>query len=80
MIAEKFEAMVSLGLANSRMKDFYDIWSLSREFSFDGASLSEAIRKTFARRGTGFPTAMPVVFTQEFFDDANKQRQLLRLM
>ena len=57
VVAEKFEAMVSLGLANSRMKDFYDLLSLSREFAFEGNLLSEAIQKTFARRGTALPSA-----------------------
>ena len=54
-IAEKFEAMVSLGTANSRMKDFYDIWLLSRRFDFDSATLKEAIRLTFERRSTILP-------------------------
>lgn len=51
-IAEKFEAIVKLGTLNSRMKDFYDIWLLSRQFDFDGAIIAEAIRSTFIRRGT----------------------------
>jgi hypothetical protein len=51
-IAEKFEAMVKLGILNSRMKDFYDIWLLSRQFDFDGIKLAEAIRLTFQKRGT----------------------------
>ncbi len=51
-IAEKFEAMVKLGVLNSRMKDFYDIWLLSRQFDFDGGKLAEAIRLTFEQRGT----------------------------
>lgn len=46
-IAEKFEAMVKLGVINSRMKDFYDIWMLSRQFNFNGAQLAEAINLTF---------------------------------
>jgi len=75
MVAEKFEAMVSLGLANSRMKDFYDVWSLTRDFPFEGSSLSMAIKKTFAKRGTQLPSGMPVVFTSEFFEDAGKKRQ-----
>lgn len=75
VIAEKFEAMVSLGLANSRMKDFYDVWTLSREFQFDGSSLAEAIKKTFQRRGTELPSGVPLVFTPEFFDDADKKKQ-----
>lgn len=52
VVAEKFEAMVKLGLANSRMKDFYDIWTLSQEFDFDGSVLSAAILATFNRRRT----------------------------
>jgi Nucleotidyl transferase AbiEii toxin, Type IV TA system len=75
VIAEKFEAMISLGIANSRMKDLYDIQVLSREFTFDGIVLSEAIRKTFATRGTQLPLRKPVVFTAEFFDDADKKKQ-----
>jgi len=49
VVAEKFEAMLKLGLANSRMKDFYDIWALSRGFDYDGAVLSAAIQATFKR-------------------------------
>ncbi len=54
-IAEKFEAMIKLGILNSRMKDFYDIWLLSRQFDFDGTQLAEAIRLTFKQRGTSLP-------------------------
>jgi len=75
VIAEKFEAMVSLGIANSRMKDLHDIQSLSRGFSFDGTILSEAINKTFAARGTRLPFVAPLVFTVEFFNHPEKKRQ-----
>ncbi len=51
-IAEKFEAMIKLGQLNSRMKDFYDIWLLSRQFEFELSSLAEAVRLTFKQRGT----------------------------
>ena len=51
-IAEKFEAMVSLGELNSRMKDFYDIWLLSRQFAFEFNRLAEAIKLTFQQRDT----------------------------
>lgn len=50
VVAEKFQAMVKLGMANSRMKDFYDVWTLSREFDFDGGVLSTALQATFKRR------------------------------
>jgi hypothetical protein len=55
VVAEKLEAMVKLGIANSRMKDFYDMEVLCRTFSFDGKSLRDAIRNTFKRRGTELP-------------------------
>lgn len=58
-IAEKFQAMVNLGELNSRMKDFYDIWLLARQFDFAGAQLAEAIKQTFARRNTPIPEALP---------------------
>jgi len=51
-IAEKFEAMLKLGELNSRMKDFYDIWLLCRQFDFEGEKLAESIRLTLERRGT----------------------------
>lgn len=75
VVAEKFEAIVTLGMANSRMKDFYDLLSLSREFPFEGKLLSEAFQKTFTRRGTQLPREMPVAFTPEFFEDADKKKQ-----
>ena len=76
VIAEKFEAMVNLGMANSRMKDFYDVHRLGREFPFDGRTLSDAIRNTFDRRNTPVPRKnTPIVFTGEFFADENKKKQ-----
>ena len=76
VIAEKFEAMVKLGIANSRMKDFYDLWKLSRDFRFGGPLLSEAVRKTFARRETELlRDKLPVVFTEEFYRDEIKNKQ-----
>ncbi len=75
VIAEKFQAMVALGRANSRMKDFYDIWILSRSFSFDDDRLAQAIAATFARRETAGPTALPDALTPAFAADEQKQRQ-----
>lgn len=59
VVAEKFQAMTVLGIANSRMKDFYDLWTLARQFSFEGATLSAAIEATFDRRKTPLPTDAP---------------------
>jgi hypothetical protein len=77
VIAEKFEAMVKLGMANSRMKDFHDLRALSQLFQFDGQLLAEAIVRTFERRKTAIPTiaAPPRAFTAEFYEDESKQRQ-----
>jgi Nucleotidyl transferase AbiEii toxin, Type IV TA system len=73
-IAEKFEAMIKLGELNSRMKDFFDIWLLSRQFDFDGVVLGEAIRQTFANRETAI-TVNPVAWTTTFASNAAKQTQ-----
>jgi predicted nucleotidyltransferase component of viral defense system len=75
VIAEKFQVMVALGLANSRMKDYYDIWMLSRNYAFDGERLSRALAATFERRGTAVPEEVPDALTQVFATDATKQRQ-----
>jgi hypothetical protein len=74
--SEKFEAMTKLGVLNSRMKDFYDLWLLSRKFDFDGAMLATAIQKTFANRTTEVQSR-PAAITPEFGGDASKQTQWL---
>jgi len=74
-IAEKFHAMVDLDLQNSRMKDFYDVWILSRTLAFSGHGLSQAIRYTFQRRQTSVPSAAPVALTAVFYDDPIHVRQ-----
>jgi hypothetical protein len=74
-IAEKLEAMVVLDVANSRMKDFFDIAFLARTRSFDGGLLSRAIEATFRRRGTPLPATIPVALTTAFFDDKAKGLQ-----
>jgi hypothetical protein len=73
-IAEKFEAMVSLGRLNSRMKDFFDIWLLATTAEFRGEDLQAAISATFARRGTAVALE-PVAFSEEFAGDPAKQMQ-----
>jgi len=75
VIAEKFEAMVHLGFANSRMKDFYDIWALSKFMKPDCDTLAMAIANTFRRRGTALPSDTPVALTGEFSRDDMKQKQ-----
>lgn len=75
VIAEKLEAMVQLGMANSRMKDFYDVAVLARDFDFGGALLARAIRATFERRKTPLPTITPVALTPAFTEDSTKKTQ-----
>jgi hypothetical protein len=72
VIAEKFHAMIRHDLLNSRMKDFYDIWLLSRHFDFDGTSLTDAICKTFARRDTELTDHPVGAFTEAFYRDPAK--------
>ena len=66
VIAEKTEAIVSLGIANSRMKDFYDLWTIAQTFAFEGDDLTEAIRQTFERRRTPLPEQVPVGLSDGF--------------
>ena len=73
-IAEKFQAMVQLGILNSRMKDFYDLWLLSRQFDFDGRVLATAIRKTFENRRTDIPI-QPTVLQDSFAKNPIKDTQ-----
>jgi len=75
VVAEKLEAIVQLGLANSRMKDYYDLVVLSRIFEFNGAVLSRAIRATFDRRGTALPTSLPIGLSSAFAGDMTKTSQ-----
>lgn len=75
VVAEKFQAMVVLGIANSRMKDFYDVWILARQFEFNGTLLGAAVRATFERRQTSIPTVTPLALTPDFASDHSKVTQ-----
>lgn len=75
VVAEKLETIVSKGILNSRMKDFYDLRTMAKEFQFDGGNLTKAIYATFARRGTHIPNSNPAAFTEEFHSNADKQIQ-----
>ncbi|KQC14200.1 MAG: hypothetical protein APR63_14900 [Desulfuromonas sp. SDB] len=68
VISEKFEAMIILGLLNSRMKDFYDIWILIRQFDFEGLIFSIALRKTFTKRMTALPEKKPI-FAEQIYNE-----------
>lgn len=75
VVAEKLQAMVILGIANSRMKDFYDLYVLARDFGFDGTTLARAMRATFTRRRTGISRETPLALTEEFGRDEVKSVQ-----
>ena len=74
-VAEKLEAICSIGLANSRMKDYYDLLVMSRRFGFDGATLARAVASTFERRATPIPLTDPVGLTDVFAENEEKQKQ-----
>lgn len=67
--------MTILGLANSRMKDFFDMATIAQRTDLDGATLARAIAATFARRETALPAQPPVALTREFGADLGKLRQ-----
>ena len=70
VIAEKFQAVVALGLANGRMKDFYDMWAVPRTLAISEAGLDAAIAATFARRETPVPSECPPGLSDEMATDA----------
>lgn len=75
VVAEKFHAIVQLGIENSRMKDFFDLWVLTREPHLDSGILRQAIAATFDRRGTALPSVTPLGLSDEFISDRLKQSQ-----
>lgn len=75
VVAEKLEAIVSLGILNSRMKDYFDLWILARHSEFDDAVLTKAIVATFERRKTAIPLSLPFGLTDEFSQDEKKIQQ-----
>jgi len=74
VVAEKFEAMIKLGALNSRMKDFYDVWLLIRQFVFDGRRLSGAIARTFKNRNMGLPEALPFFAPEIYSEESDRNR------
>ncbi len=75
VIAEKFQALVELELANTRLKDFFDLWKLSQTLTFDSEILLQAITATFKQRGTPLPITVPLALTEAFYEDAQRQAQ-----
>lgn len=75
VVSEKLEAIVSLGIANSRMKDYFDLRALAREGAIDMGELTSAIAATFARRKTPLPQGLPFGLSDEFVRDGGKKAQ-----
>ncbi len=75
VVAEKFQALCALGMANSRMKDYFDLWMLLRDGDLDDAQLVRAIQATFARRRTMLPEGVPTGLSDTFATDAGKLAQ-----
>ncbi|WP_339898338.1 nucleotidyl transferase AbiEii/AbiGii toxin family protein [uncultured Gilvimarinus sp.] len=75
VVAEKFEALSKLGMTNSRMKDYFDLWILASNTDFEGKTLSQAINATFSRRNSSLPVGPPLGLTVDFSNDAQKQIQ-----
>jgi hypothetical protein len=75
VVAEKLEALTSLGMLNSRMKDFFDLWVLAKHSDFDGAVLARAVAATFEQRQTAIPQGLPIGLSDEFINDAQKEKQ-----
>lgn len=75
VVAEKLEALTSLGMLNSRMKDFFDLRILAKHSDFDGPILLRAVAATFERRRTAVPNGMPIGLSDEFINDAHKDKQ-----
>ena len=73
VVSEKFEARVKLGLLNSRMKDFYDIWLMMRQFDFNGLNLTEALKRTFEHRKTELPQKRPLFAEEIYYDKSDRQ-------
>ena len=75
VVAEKLQAAVALDMANSRMKDLFDMYTMSQVMAFDGHGLAEAVLATFRRRRTPVPQALPTALTDRFVQDTSKMAQ-----
>lgn len=75
VVAEKFQAMVQLGIINGRMKDYFDLWAIPQVVSIPDQDLDAAIRATFERRRTPIPFSRPPGLSSAFFEDTGKQAQ-----
>lgn len=75
VVAEKLDAIISLGMANSRMKDYFDLWIILRDSQLDHSTLAQAVQATLHRRGTAKPTGIPLGLGEQFATDTQKNIQ-----
>lgn len=75
VVSEKLQIMVDFGIANSRMKDYYDLYVIAKSFDFKGSLLVDAIKSTFRRRHTEIPQTTPIALSDDFVTDQSKQQQ-----
>ena len=75
VVAEKLEAIISLGMANSRMKDYFDLWVISRDAQLEQGILAQAVEATLNRRGTRRPSGIPIGLSAQFSSDRQKITQ-----
>ena len=75
VVAEKYQAIVSLGMVNTRLKDYYDLWVLAKHVQFDPNILQEAVTATFSLRGTSMPQELPLGLSDAFAKDSTKIQQ-----
>lgn len=75
VVAEKLDAIISLGMANSRMKDYFDLWIILRDSQLDRSTLAKAVQATLDRRGTAKPTGTPLGLGEQFATDTQKNIQ-----
>lgn len=75
VVAEKLEVIISLGMANTRMKDYFDLWVIVRDAELDRETLMRAVEATLNRRGTRKPSEVPIGLSEQFWSDQQKRRQ-----
>lgn len=75
VVAEKFQAIVALSTANTRMKDYFDLWHVAENYTFDGAQLGRALHRTFERRATSLPDHTPPGLAAEYLGAPARMRQ-----
>jgi predicted nucleotidyltransferase component of viral defense system len=75
IIAEKLEILISLGIANSRLKDYYDLYMVFGEYELRAKNILKSVKATFGQRKTAIPSELPPALTRDFYSNQSKKRQ-----